>query len=103
MDQIILFGILMLILTVGTGYLGFTSKTESQETRWGFLTMSLGFLIILIGIFSIGNATGESIGTFTVGAGAILTGFGYKEHVPKILHIMIGIVVIGIGISRYIL
>lgn len=94
------YGLLTCVLGILTGRLFFVSVEESKITRVGFLVVSLGFFILGLGLFS-AEETVKVIGTFTVGAGVIVSGLGYESTGAKVLHLILGGVVFIALILRY--
>lgn len=100
--EFIVFGVVFYVLSILTGMMFFNNDQENTVTRIGFLTVAVGFALYATGIFLLAEVA-RAIATFTIGSGIIMCGIGYQGMVPKVLHFIMGLVIYGVLITRFVL
>lgn len=100
--EFIVFGVILYVISLLTGMMFFNSDQESKVTRIGFLIVALGFGLYATGLFLLVEVS-RAIATFVIGSGIITCGLGYQEKVPKVLHFIMGLVIYGVLITRFVL
>lgn len=100
--EFIVFGVILYVLSLLTGMMFFTSEQETKVTRVGFLIVAVGFGLYATGLYLLAEVT-RAIATFVIGSGIITCGIGYQDKVPKVLHIIMGLVIYGVLITRFVI
>lgn len=100
--EFIVFGVILYVLSLLTGMMFFNNEQENMITRVGFLTVAIGFALYATGLFVLAEVS-RAIATFVIGSGIITCGIGYQKKVPKVLHIIMGLVIYGVLITRFVI
>lgn len=100
--EFIVFGVILYVISLLTGMMFFTSEQENMVTRVGFLTVAVGFALYATGLFVLAEVA-RAIATFVIGSGIITCGLGYQDTVPKVLHFIMGLVIFGVLITRFVI
>lgn len=100
--KFIIYGIVMLVLSLLMLWTFFTSDNESKLTRVGFMIISCGFFLYSIGLFFSDEPT-RATATFLLASGVVTSGMGYSGLKTKVFHIVLGVVLTVVLITRFML
>lgn len=100
--EFIVFGVVFYVLSILTGMMFFNNDQENMVTRIGFLVVAIGFALYATGLF-LHEEVSRAIATFVIGSGIITCGIGYQDKVPKVLHFIMGLVIYGVLITRFVI
>ena len=92
----------MLVLSVLMLWTFFTSDNESKLTRVGFMIISCGFFLYGVGLFFVNEPT-RAIATFLLASGVVTAGMGYKNWKTKLFHAVLGVVLVVVMYTRFML
>lgn len=92
----------MLVLSLLMIWTFFTSDNESKLTRVGFMIISCGFFLYGVGLFFVNEPT-RAIATFLVASGVVTSGLGYDSWKTKVFHAVLGVVLVVVMFTRFVL
>lgn len=100
--KFLIYGIVMLVLSLLMLWAFYTGTNESKLTRVGFMIISCGFFLYSMGLFFL-NEPSRAIATFLLASGVVTSGMGYSSLKAKVFHIVLGVVLIVVLITRFVL
>ena len=100
--KFIIYGIVMRVLSLLMLWAFITGNNESKLTRVGFMIISSGFFLYGVGLFFV-NEPSRAVATFLLASGVVTAGMGYKDWKTKLFHIVLGVILVVVMYTRFML
>lgn len=100
--KFIVYGIVMFVLSSTMIWMLLTSKEESKLTKIGFGVLSIGFFMYGVGLFMVNDPT-RAIATLLLAVGVVTAGLGYDSLKAKVCHGILGLVLLVVMFTRFML